>query len=168
MDGAGDVRESGGVGEADGTGPVEFLVLAFPGERPGRGAVAALAELRRSGEVRVMDSLVVAKAATGDTSRAELDEFEEFADVLAGREEEPNLIGPEDAEEAAAVLEPGGCALLVLVEHLWAGRAARAVRGAGGHIAASVRIPPDRVEQARAAYRTAAGADAPAAAMEGS
>lgn len=55
------------------------------------------------------------------------------------------LIGPEDIQEAAGLLERGSCALLLVVEHLWAEDAAIAVRAAGGRIVGSVRIPPDRV-----------------------
>ncbi|WP_024756809.1 hypothetical protein [Streptomyces exfoliatus] len=68
---------------------------------------------------------------------------------------EANLMGPEDAAEAAETLEPGSCALMLLVEHVWAARAADAIREAGGRVSGTVRISPDHVEQARDAYREA-------------
>ncbi|MEU6373728.1 DUF6325 family protein [Streptomyces sp. NPDC046909] len=135
-------------------GPVEFVVLAFPEEGLTADVVKTLAELRLSGEVRLIDSLVVTKAATGEVATAELAEIEEFADVVAGHDE-ASLIGPEDAAEVAAVLDPGHAALVLLVEHVWAARAADAVRAAGGRVAASVRIPPGHVTQAHAARREA-------------
>ncbi|MEV3852719.1 DUF6325 family protein [Streptomyces sp. NPDC050095] len=141
-------------------GPVEFVVLAFPGEHLDTSVVSALAELRKEGAVRVVDSLVVTKSADGDVTSSELAEYEELADVLAGRVEETNLIGAEDARETGELLDPGSCALIVLVEHLWAQRAADAVRGAGGRIAASVRIPPEHLAEAHVAYEKAVAAAA--------
>lgn len=55
------------------------------------------------------------------------------------------LIGPEDVQESAGLLERGSCALLLVVEHVWAEDAAIAVRAAGGRIVGSVRIPVDRI-----------------------
>ncbi|MEU5216749.1 DUF6325 family protein [Streptomyces sp. NPDC020807] len=136
-------------------GPVECVVLAFPGERLQVAAVTAIAELRRAGQMRLIDSLVVVKSVTGEVSTSELVEYEEYDEATAEIGPEANLLGPEDAAEAAETLEPGSCALMLLVEHVWAGRAADAVREAGGRVSGTVRIPSDHVEQARAAYRDA-------------
>ncbi|GAA1351444.1 DUF6325 family protein [Streptomyces beijiangensis] len=144
-------------------GPVEFIVLAFPEEQLRVEAVAAVAALRKDGAVRPIDSLVVTKTARGEVLAAELTEFDELKDVLVG-EDAAQLIGPEDVREAGELLENGNCALLVLVEHLWAQEAAEVVRKAGGHIAASVRIPPERLQEVRAALAAPATASAPATA----
>ncbi|MCB5165119.1 DUF6325 family protein [Streptomyces bambusae] len=131
-------------------GPVEFIVFAFPEEQLRVQAVSAVLGLRKTGNVRLIDALVVARTAGGEVRAAELDEFHELRGLLAGREAEP-LIGPEDVEESATLLDRGSCALLVLVEHVWAEDAATAVRAAGGRIAGSVRIPADRLAEVRAA-----------------
>ncbi|MFJ7202375.1 DUF6325 family protein [Streptomyces sp. NPDC098789] len=125
-------------------GPVEFIVLAFPEEQLRVSAVAAVMGLRKSGNVRLIDGLVATKTAAGEVLAAEFDEFKELNGLLTGREAAP-LIGPEDVREAADLLDRGSCALLVLIEHLWAEDAAIAVRAAGGRIAGSVRIPADRI-----------------------
>ncbi|MFF9838890.1 DUF6325 family protein [Streptomyces sp. NPDC013740] len=141
-------------------GPVECPVLAFPGERLGVAAVTAIADLRRAGQVRLIDSLVVTKSPTGEVSSSELVEYEEYAAAAAEIGPEANLLGPEDAAEAAETMEPGSCALMLLVEHLWAGRAADAIREADGRVAARVPIPHEYVEQAHAAYREVVAAAA--------
>ncbi|WP_330332606.1 DUF6325 family protein [Streptomyces sp. NBC_00536] len=125
-------------------GPVEFLVLAFPEEQLRVSAVAAVMGLRKSGNVRLIDGLVATKTAAGEVLAAEFDEFKELSGLLNGREA-ARLIGPEDVREAADLLDRGSCALLVLVEHVWAEDAAIAVRAAGGRIAGSVRIPAERL-----------------------
>lgn len=136
-------------------GPVEFLVLAFPGERIGADVVAPLVALRSAGGVRVIDTLVVTKAADGTVGAAELEELEHLKDLTQGAADTVNLMGPEDAAEAAELLEPGTSALLILVEHTWATAAAEAFRKAGGHVAASVRIPPEYVSEAHQALANA-------------
>lgn len=86
---------------------------------------------------------------------SELVEYEEYEDAVAEIGPEANLLGPEDAAEAAETLEPGSCALMLLVEHVWAERAADAIRESGGRVAATVRIPPEHVAEAADAYRAA-------------
>ncbi|MFI6049545.1 DUF6325 family protein [Streptomyces violascens] len=130
-------------------GPVEFIVLAFPEEQLRVRAVASLGALRRSGAVALIDALVVTKTAAGEVLAAELDEFEELQEMLGSRDA-TRLIGPEDVAESAGLLDRGNCALLVLVEHLWAAEAAEEVRAAGGRIAGSVRIPPERLAEVKA------------------
>ncbi|MEV8531022.1 DUF6325 family protein [Streptomyces sp. NPDC051211] len=125
-------------------GPVEFIVLAFPEEQLRVPAVDAVLGLRKTGNVRLIDGLVATKTAAGEVLAAEFDEFRELEGLLAGRDV-ARLIGPEDVQEAADLLDRGSCALLLLVEHVWAADAAVAVRAAGGRIAGSVRIPPERL-----------------------
>ncbi|MFD6347322.1 DUF6325 family protein [Streptomyces roseolus] len=141
-------------------GPVECVVLAFPGGRLKVAAVAAIAELRKEGQVRLIDSLVVVRSEAGEVSTSELVEYDEFDEATAEIGPEANLLGPEDAAEVAQSLEPGSCALMLLVEHIWAGRAAEAVREAGGRVAARVPVPDAHVEEARAAYEQAVAAAA--------
>ncbi|KOU43987.1 hypothetical protein ADK53_04070 [Streptomyces sp. WM6373] len=125
-------------------GPVEFIVLAFPEEQLRVPAVEAVMGLRKTGVVRLIDGLVATRTASGEVLAAEFDEFVELHGLLTGRDA-ARLIGPEDVQEAADLLERGSCALLLVVEHVWAEDAAVAVRAAGGRIVGSVRIPPDRV-----------------------
>ncbi|WP_370092868.1 DUF6325 family protein [Streptacidiphilus sp. MAP12-20] len=135
-------------------GPVEFLVLAFPGEQVGTDVVAPLNALRRAGGVRLIDSLLVTKAADGTVSASELTDQEELKAALDPDPDatpETSLMGEEDAAEAGELLEPGSCALLLLVEHVWAAEAVAAFREANGRVAASVRIPPEHVAEARQA-----------------
>ncbi|MEV6729100.1 MULTISPECIES: DUF6325 family protein [unclassified Streptomyces] len=124
-------------------GPVEFIVLAFPEEQLRVPAVEAVMGLRKAGVVRLIDGLVVSKTAGGEVLAAEFDEFMELQGLLRHREA-AQLIGAEDIQEAAELLERGSCALLLVVEHVWAEDAAIAVRAAGGRIVGSVRIPPER------------------------
>jgi hypothetical protein len=123
-------------------GPVEFLVLTFPGASPGPGAIRAFDGLRRSGAVRVIDSLLVVKATDGSVTPLELAEVGELAGLV--QPDESALIDADDAEEVGLTLDPDTCALLALVEQTWAADAAEA----GGELTASVRIPTEVVGEA--------------------
>ncbi|GAA2237632.1 MULTISPECIES: DUF6325 family protein [Kitasatospora] len=142
-------------------GPAELLVLTFPQETITVEAASALCKLRTGGDIRVIDSLVVTRHPDGEASYGELADFEHLRGVVGGggHAQVLPLIGPEDAQEAAGLLEPGTVALLVLIEHVWAQAAADALRGVGGRIASGVRIPPENIEEAVrvAKARAAAG-----------
>ncbi|MFJ5881826.1 DUF6325 family protein [Kitasatospora cineracea] len=140
-------------------GPAELLVLTFPEATISAEAATALVRLRDAAGVRVIDSLAVVRDAEGEATYGELTDFEHLRGVAGLDAEELPLIGPEDAQEVAELLEPGSAALIVLIEHLWAAEAAAALRAVGGRIASGVRIPPENIEEAvRAAEaRVAAG-----------
>jgi hypothetical protein len=112
-------------------GPVEFLVLTFPGGQPGGGAVRALAGLLLSGGVRVIDTLLVARAADGTVTITDPSSIAELADLVR-RGESP--IAPDEPEKVGLTLDPGTCALLILVEQTWVAEAAEAVRESGGEL----------------------------------
>jgi hypothetical protein len=109
-------------------GPVEFLVLAFPGGRVGAAVLDPLRRLRRSGGVRVLDVREMRRAPDGGV----------IAD--AG---EAGLITDEDVESARELLGPDESALLLLVEHVWAAELTAAFEAERGRVAASVRIVPE-------------------------
>jgi hypothetical protein len=66
------------------------------------------------------------------------EEAQEFA-VFVGVES--GLLSDEDTDQAAAALEPGTSAALLVYENRWAAPFATAVRRGGGQLVASGRIP---------------------------
>ncbi|GJF30729.1 DUF1269 domain-containing family protein [Kitasatospora sp. NE20-6] len=129
-------------------GPAELIVLTFPHEVITAEEARALGALRTAGDIRVIDSLVVSRHADGGIGYAEVGEVEHLRGTVAAGGHGLPLIGPEDAQEAAGLLEPGTVGVLVLIEHLWARTAAEALAAVGGRIASGVRIPEERIEAA--------------------
>lgn len=137
-------------------GPVEYVVIAFPGNRFKGEIVPAVAELVDNGLVRILDVAFIKKDAAGNTTMFEYDTLDDvlafgFADVDG---EAGGVLNDEDLELAAEGLEPDSSAALIVWEHLWAARVAQAIRDAGGRIVAGERIPPEIVEQALADLTT--------------
>jgi len=135
---AGQVSES-----LDELGPVDWIVVEFPGSRF-RGEIApALAELVEHGIVRVLDLLLIRKDEDGSLDFFELADLDE-AEIGGLRAYETalaHLLSEEDVETVAAAVEPGSTAALLVWENSWAAPFASAVRRAGGQLAASGRIP---------------------------
>ncbi len=139
-------------------GPVEYMIVSFPGNRF-RGEIApALGKLVESNTIRIIDLAFVGKDADGSVAAFELSDIDE--DVRRGLEalglEASGLLGEEDLMDAAAELEPGSSAAMLLWEDIWAAELAGALRGAGGELVAIGRIPHDVVMEAREALLSAA------------
>jgi Family of unknown function (DUF6325) len=132
-------------------GPVEYLIVAFPGNRF-RGEIApALADLVDAGTIRVMDVAFVSKEENGDVAAFELTELD--PDVREGLErlgiEVTGLLNEEDLMAAAEELEPNSSAALLVWENVWAREAAQAMRDAGGVVFDFGRLPHEVVQAAR-------------------
>jgi hypothetical protein len=135
------------VSAADVHGPIDFLLLEFPGDKMTGATADALLDLVARGIVRIYDLLVVRKDADGsfsgiditDLSADDIGGFVAFAGARSG------LVGDEDLTDAAGVLEPGTVAALIVYENTWAVPFVAAARGAGAQVVASERIPADVV-----------------------
>jgi hypothetical protein len=131
-------------------GPVEYVVIAFPGNRF-RGEIAPeLRNLVASGTVRILDLTFVKKDEDGSVSYVELDaldptEASVFDDIEG---EVGGLFSHEDLELIAEDLAPNSSAAVLVWEDTWAAAITSAVRDADGQLLAHERIPAAVVEQA--------------------
>lgn len=124
-------------------GPIELLVLAFPGNEFTGEITPALTELVDNGTIRIIDILFVQKDADGNVVETELgdlaeDAFEAFDPVV---DELAGLITHEDAVFLTAALAPNSSAGIMLFENVWAKRFADAVVASNGHVVMNERIP---------------------------
>ena len=132
-------------------GPVDYAIVAFPGNRF-RGEIApAIAELVHAGTIRMIDIAFVGKNADGDVVAMELTELD--PDVQEGLEragiEVSGLFNEDDLMAAAEELEPNSSAALLVWENVWARKVAQAMRDAGGVLLDFERLPHDVVQAAR-------------------
>jgi hypothetical protein len=120
-------------------GPIDYIVLEWPaGSGPTGDAVPAILDLVDRGLIRVLDVAFMAKGEDGSIAAVDLGEIDEFAEFEGASS---GLIGQEDLDEAAAVLEPGTIAAIMIWENRWAAPVAVALRRSGGQLVASGRIP---------------------------
>jgi hypothetical protein len=124
-------------------GPIDYVVLEWPGELPSTGEVQPLLlDLVDRGIVRILDIAFVAKDQDGSVSGLELGNLKQAVAAFAEFEgASSGLLGFEDLQEAAAALEPGTSAAVIVWENRWAAPVAAALRRSGGQLVASGRIP---------------------------
>lgn len=132
-------------------GPVDYAIIAFPGNRF-RGEIApAIADLVEEGTIRIIDIAFVGKDDAGNAVAMELTELD--PDVQAGLEkvgiEVGGLFNEDDLMDAAEGLEPNSSAALLVWENVWARNVTQKMRDAGGVLLAFERLPHEVVQAAR-------------------
>ncbi len=136
-------------------GPVEYLILGFPGNMFTGQIVPELAKLVDSGLVRIIDLTFITKDAAGHVDVVEYDAIEELAAFAGLDAEVGGILTDEDVAYAAQALEPNSSAALLVWEDTWATPFAVAVRNANGVILEGARIPREIIEQAIGALTAA-------------
>jgi hypothetical protein len=139
-------------------GPVEYLLIEFPGNKFTGEIVPALGRLIENRTVRIIDLVFIRKDADGTTTILEFDQLDEFAPFAALEGEAGGLVSKEDVAYAGAGLQPDSSAALLVWEDTWATELAQAIRNANGVVIEGARIPHDLVEQALSELATASSA----------
>ena len=131
------------VDAVDELGPVDWIVVEFPGSKFNGQIAPALRDLVERDLIRVLDLLVLKKDADGSLEAFELSDLDE-GEIGGFREYESELamlLSEEDVTSLAAAIEPGSSAAVLVWENTWAAPFASAVRRSGGQLVASGRIP---------------------------
>jgi uncharacterized membrane protein len=131
--------------------PVDYMIVAFPGNEFKGEIAPALADLVEKGTIRIIDLAFVAKDADGNIGAFELTDID--PDVRKGFEnmgvEVNGLFNEEDLQAAGEELDPNSSAALLVWENLWAQKVAQAIRNAGGELLDFERLPHEVVQAAR-------------------
>jgi hypothetical protein len=124
-------------------GPVDWIVVEFPGSRFNGQIAPALFDLVQRDLIRVLDLLVLKKDDDGALEAFELSDLEEgeIGELRTYESELAMLLSEEDVTSLAAAIEPGSSAAVLVWENTWAAPFASAVRRSGGQLVASGRIP---------------------------
>jgi hypothetical protein len=127
----------------DELGPVDWIVVEFPGSAFNGSIAPELTSLVDRGLVKILDLLILKKDADGALEIAELSDLEdgELGELRAFESELATLLSEDDVIAAAEAIEPGATAALLVWENLWAAPFGASVRHAGGQLVASGRIP---------------------------
>jgi hypothetical protein len=129
--------------ELDHMGPIDFLVVEFPGTQMSGEALPLLVDLAERRIIRILDFVFIRRDPDGtvvtlsaaDLNRMRLIEAALFDGASSG------LLSPEDLAAAAMTIEPGTAAGVLIYENSWAAPFARALRRSGAQLVASGRIP---------------------------
>ncbi|MFJ9943753.1 DUF6325 family protein [Streptomyces erythrochromogenes] len=123
-------------------GPVDYLIVEFPGNKMTGEGFPLLVDLVDRGVIRILDLVFVRKDADGSVVALELKDagggemdLSVFEGVASG------LLGQDDIDEAGAALEAGSSAGILVYENVWAAPFALALRRSGAQLVAGGRIP---------------------------
>jgi hypothetical protein len=135
----------------DEIGPVDYMIVAFPGNEF-RGEIApALADLVEAGTIRIIDLAFVGKDTDGEILAFEVSDLDPH--VREGLEkigiEVSGLFNEDDIMPAGEELEPNTSAALLVWENVWARDVAQKMRDAGGVLLDFERLPHEVVQAAR-------------------
>jgi hypothetical protein len=133
--------------ELDEMGPIDYLVVEFPGNKMTGEAFPLLVDLVDRGLVRILDLVFVRKDEDGSVAGLELADLDGDGqlDLAVFEGASSGLLGEDDIQEAGNALQPGSSAGILVYENVWAGPFAAAVRRSGGQLVASGRIPVQAV-----------------------
>ncbi len=132
-------------------GPVDYMIVGFPGNEF-RGEIApAIADLVEAGTIRIIDLAFVGKNEAGEIVAFELSDID--PEVRAGFEkigvEVNGLFNEDDLMSVGEELEPNSSAALLVWENVWAREVAQKIRDAGGILLDFERLPHEVVQAAR-------------------
>ncbi|MEU5216836.1 DUF6325 family protein [Streptomyces sp. NPDC020807] len=129
--------------EFEDMGPVDYLVIEFPGNRMTGEGLPLLLDLVDRGIIRVLDLSFVRKDADGSVIGVELRDIDADGalDLTVFEGSSSGLLGQDDLDEAGAALDAGNSAGILVYENLWAAPLARELRRGGAQLVAGGRIP---------------------------
>ena len=131
-----------GTDELDEMGPIDYLIVEWPGRQPTGEAAPILVDLVDRGVIRVIDLAFLSKGEDGSVTILDIGSLAEQSGSLkelVGASS--GLLSEEDAEEAATALDPGSSAAILVYENRWAAPFATALRRSGAQLVANGRIP---------------------------
>jgi hypothetical protein len=128
-------------------GPVDYLVVKFPGNKFNGEILPELAKLEKSGIIRVIDMALVIKDTKGkvfvteakDVKGKEGDAFSAFAKLVG----EAEWFSLDDIDAIAAALPNNTSAAILLFENTWAIHFKEALINSGAELVDQGRIPSE-------------------------
>jgi hypothetical protein len=124
-------------------GPVDLLVVKFPGNKFKGEIAPALRDLVDSGTIRVIDLLFAIKDEEGNFDMVDVKEVEDqelavYEPLLTGGTE---LLSMDDIQQVADMLPVNSSAAVLLFENAWARRFRDALVNADAELIYNIRIP---------------------------
>jgi hypothetical protein len=124
-------------------GPIDYLVIEFPGSRMSGEGLPLLVDLVDRGTIRILDLVFIRKMPDGAVVRLDLTRggAEGRPDLSLFEGASSGLLDQGDVGAAAEALQPGSTGCLLVYENRWAAPLATALRRGGAQLVAGGRIP---------------------------
>ncbi|TDI54455.1 MAG: hypothetical protein E2O95_01225 [Acidobacteria bacterium] len=129
-------------------GPIEMLVLGFPGSKFSGGILPELERLVGAGTI--IDAMVMIKSEDGDLDILEIAQIPdsyEMAALAALIDNVNGMLSEDDLIVFADELSPGESAAVLVFEHTWFKPLRDEILDSGGVVLADTRVPGFVVEE---------------------
>jgi len=136
-------------------GPVDYLVIEFPGNQMTGEGLPILLDLVQRGLIRILDLAFITRNADGSIDAIDargIDELGVGSLAVFHRDGKPGLLDQGDLDEIGAILDLNSSAGILVYENTWAAPFAGAMRRSAGQVVASGRIPVTDLMAAIEAY----------------
>ena len=128
-------------------GPVEYMVVGFPGNKFKGDIAPALASLVESGTIRIIDLAFVTKDAGGNVAAFEIEDLDSDAGAAFKTIESVigDLVNEDDLRRIGKALPDNTSAAVLVWEDIWARKFVEAVEAADGILLDIQRVPREIV-----------------------
>jgi hypothetical protein len=129
----------------DALGPISYLIVEFPGNKMTGEGFPALVDLVDRGLIRILDLTFVTRNDDGSVVAVELADLDGDGslDLAIFEGASSGLLDESDRAEAAAAIEPGSSAGILLFENRWAVPFVQALRNSDAQVIAAGYVPVD-------------------------
>ena len=131
--------------EGTALGPISYLVVEFPGNKMTGEGFEILIDLVDRGIIRIIDLAFVTREVDGSVTAVDLSDVDNdgVLDLTVFEGVSSGVLDASDFDDAAAVLEPGSSAAVLIFENRWATPLTQALRRGGAELVAAGYIPQD-------------------------
>jgi hypothetical protein len=126
-------------------GPISYLIVEFPGNKMTGEGFPALLDLVDSGLIRILDLMFVTREKDGTLEAIALTDLDNDGelDLTVFEGASSGMLDESDLADAAAVIEPGSSAGILIFENRWAKPFTDALRRGSAQLVAAGYIPQD-------------------------
>lgn len=128
-------------------GPIDLVVLGCTDESMPAVVEDAITALAATTAVDVVDLVEIRKDADGEVHVHEVEDLPVASAFSTVRLTSSGLVGDDDLAAVAEGLDLGSCAVVLVVEHMWARDLVAAVRGSSAYLLAAERVPAALVNE---------------------
>jgi hypothetical protein len=131
--------------DEDAMGPISYLIVQFPGNKMTGEGFPALVDLVERGLIRILDLVFVTRDDDGSMRALALADIDQDGqlDLAVFEGASSGLLDDSDFADAAAVIDPGSSAGILIFENRWAITFVQALRNSEAQLVAAGYIPQD-------------------------
>jgi hypothetical protein len=133
--------------EAEPMGPISYLIAEFPGNKMTGEGFQALIDLVDRGLIRILDLMFVTREQDGSMRALNLSDLDRDGsmDLAIFEGASSGMLDGSDMADAAAAIEPGSSAGILIFENRWATSFVQALRRAGAQPVAAGYITQEAI-----------------------